>query len=206
MLAMVFGTVGSRVSELKQVALDEANAIVSVFLRLEMLPGPERADIAILLQKYVNLRLDSARNDLAETGSDNIENTKKIRDELWLKAVRTGQQNSTPFSSLYFQSVESLIQVYNKRTTIEVRYRLPEVVWIVLFGLAILAMALGGYDSGGSGERRVLLIPILASLAFSAVITLVVALDRPQYHIAAITDSAMIEIQDDINRSVHLQR
>jgi len=52
----------------------------------------------------------------------------------------------------------------------------------------------------------VLLIPILASFAFSVVLTLVVVLDRPQYHIATVTNSAMIDVRDDINRSVHLQR
>jgi hypothetical protein len=38
MLAMVFGAAESRLSELKYVALDEANAIGTAFLRADLLP------------------------------------------------------------------------------------------------------------------------------------------------------------------------
>ena len=51
MLAMVYGTAQSRLHDLKQVALDEANAIGTAYLRADLLPGANRAQVRQLLAR-----------------------------------------------------------------------------------------------------------------------------------------------------------
>jgi hypothetical protein len=55
---MVFSTVASRFDELKHVALDEANAIGTAYLRADLLPEADRAATRKLLNDYVNLRIE----------------------------------------------------------------------------------------------------------------------------------------------------
>jgi hypothetical protein len=42
----------------------------------------------------------------------------------------------------------------------------------------------------------------MAALAFSAVFTLVITLDRPEQHVSAPTLAAMIDLQEDMRRSM----
>jgi hypothetical protein len=53
-----------------------------------------------------------------------------------------------------------------------------------------------------SGGRRSVSITLAAALAFSVVLTLVIGLDRPQQHLSTATQAAMIDLQEDIRRSI----
>jgi hypothetical protein len=57
MMAIVFGSVYSRFNELKHVVLDETNAIGTAFIRADLLPTADRAEVRRLLQDYVNFAL-----------------------------------------------------------------------------------------------------------------------------------------------------
>jgi hypothetical protein len=103
------------------------------------------------------------------------------------------------------ESVNNVIDLYEKRITLGMHYRLPGIIWMVLYGLAILAMAMGGYDTGVSGSRRVIAVKLSVSLAFSAVLLLVVALDRPHQHLSSTTQAAMLDLREDMRRSMESQ-
>lgn len=103
------------------------------------------------------------------------------------------------------QSLNELIDMHEKRITIGIHYRLPGTVWMALYGLAIIAMAMGGYDNGVSNSRRVIGITLSAAVAFSVVLVLVTALDQPHQHLSTTTHAAMIDLQDDIRRSMQSQ-
>ena len=86
-----------------------------------------------------------------------------------------------------------------------VRYRLPELTWLVLYGLAILAMAMGGYAVGYSGSRRSISLALAMASAYSVVLMLVVGLDRTEKHLSTVTQSAMLDLQESIGRSIGSQ-
>lgn len=83
-----------------------------------------------------------------------------------------------------------------------IHYRLPGIIWMVLYCLAILAMAMMGHDTGLSGSRRLIVMPPLVALAFSIVLLAVVALDRPHQLLSMATQAAMFHIQEEIRRSM----
>ncbi len=100
----------------------------------------------------------------------------------------------------FVQSLNELIDIHEKRITLSLHYRLPGTIWIVLYGLTIVAMAIGGYDIGLSGSRRLIAFTASAAVAFSVVLQLVVALDRPT--LSTVTQAAMFDVQEDIRRSM----
>ena len=53
-LAMVFSAVYSRYNELKHAVLDEANAIGTAYLRVDLLPDVERVEVQRLLRRLYN--------------------------------------------------------------------------------------------------------------------------------------------------------
>ena len=95
--------------------------------------------------------------------------------------------------------MNELIDVHEKRVTLAIRYRLPGIIWMVLYGLAVFAMAMGGYESGLSGSRRFIAITLSTALACAVVLLLVVTLDRPYQH-QSTTQAAMFDLQESMRR------
>ncbi len=205
MLAIAFGTVQSRVHDVKQVALDEANAIGTAYLRADLLPAAERAEIRQLLHDYVNLRIEAVEAGTQLPVDQVNDRAGAIQNVLWSRAVTFADQQPTPISALFVDSVNQLIDLYEVRITLTFGYRLPGIVWPVLTGVAILAMAMGGYATGLTGSRRFIAITLSAAMAFSVVLLLVVSLDRPHQHLARTTLPAMLDLQESIRSSMQSQ-
>lgn len=205
LMAIVFGAVYSRFSELKHVVLDEANAIGTAFIRADLLPKADRAEVRQLLQDYVNLRVDPVHSGAKENIGQVINRSEELQGELWSKAITIADQQPTPISALFVQSLNELIDMHEKRITIGLHYRLPGKIWILLYALAIITMVMGGYDTGLSGSRRVIAITLTAAAAFSMIFILVIALDRPHQHLSTATQAAMIDLQENIRRSIQSQ-
>ena len=98
--------------------------------------------------------------------------------------------------------LNNVIDLHQTRITLGIHYRLPGIIWIMLVSLAIITLIMGGYDSGLSGNRRVIVISLLSALSFSVVISLMVTLDRPWQRLSEVTQEAMLDVQDDMRRSL----
>lgn len=200
MLAIVFSVVDSRFNELKHIVLDEANAIGTAELRADLLPPAQQSAVKGLLRDYMDLRIESVQNRGDQPASA-MRRTRELHNELWTQAVDAAAQAPTPVSALFVQSLNELIDLHEKLVTLD-RYRLPGIIWVVLFCLAVLAMTMGGYDSGLTEGRRFTAVTLAAALAFSMVLTLVVALDRPDLQLLTTTRAAVIDLQEEVLRSM----
>ena len=165
MMAITFGVVDSRLKDMKHVVLEEANAIRTTFLRADLLSTLDGVEVRELLQDYVDLRVEAAQIDEEEKLALAEDQLEELQSSLWSKAITVADQQ--PTSRLFVQSSNTLIEAHTKWITLNVHYRLPGIIWLVLYGLAILAMAMGGYDTGASDSRRVIAVTMAGALAFS---------------------------------------
>lgn len=202
MLAFVYSAVESRYIVSKAVALNEANAVGTAFRRADLLPDPTRSEFRHLLFDYVTMRIEVIQTESKRQIEKAIDRSGEIQDDLWSMAVDLAELEATPISALLVVSVNELSDQHEKRITVGFHYRLAGITWVVLYGLAILSMTVTGFDSGFRGRRRVVITNMLVALAFSVVLTLVIALDRPQQHVSAQTMSAMIDLQADMRKSI----
>jgi hypothetical protein len=205
MLAMVFSAVSSRFNELKHIGLDEANAIGTAFLRADLLDTADRAKIRHLLNDYVALRIEAVQDSSKEQIEEAIAKSEAIQSELWSTAVASALRQPTPTAALVVQSLNDVIDMHEKRITYSLYYRLPWIMWTMLYCLAILAMGIGGYDTGLSGSSRVTAITLSTALAFSVVFVLVISFDRPHLHMSRTTHDAMLDVQEDIRSSMQAE-
>jgi hypothetical protein len=200
MLAITFGVVDSRLKDIKHVVLEEANAIRTAFLRADLLSTSDGAEVRKLLQDYVDLRVESGQLDKADKVALAEDKLDGLQSSLWSKAVAVADQNAT--TRLFVQSLNKVIEVHAKWVTLSINYRLPGAIWLVLYGLAIVAMTMGGYDTGASDSRRVVAVTVAGALVFSVVLALLVSLNRPS---PSVTQAAMINLQEDIRTSMRSQ-
>ncbi len=195
MLAFTFGMASSRFDSRKSLVLDEANAIGTTYLRAAMLPDG-RDEVRGLLRDYVDARLATVRTGEMAEG---VRRAEDLQSQLWTRAAAVGQQHPNSIVvGLFVESLNEVIDLHARRVTAGLRNRIPGAIWVVLFTLAMLSLGAMGYHSGLVGTARSLAV-IAVALAFSAVIGLVVDLDRPQEGTLRVSQQALIDVQRSMN-------
>jgi hypothetical protein len=194
MLAFTFGLAGSRFEDRRQVLLSEANAIGTTYLRAAMLPEPMRTESQNLLREYVDVRLVAIQPGKLEQA---ITKSEELHNRLWSEAVAVTEKDRSPITALYVQSLNEMIDVHAKRIMAGVRSRVPGMIWIVLYLLAILAMVMIGYHEGLTRSRRSIAVIALV-IGFSSVLYLIADLDRPVHGTLQVSQQAMIDLRNSM--------
>ena len=176
MLAFTFGATASRFDTRRQLLLDEVNAIGTAVLRVEVLPEPQRSRCKQLLIDYVDLRANP--DDAPEALQSRIAASEEILDRLWAETASLAETDmDPPLRALFLQSINETIDLHTSRVTVGLHYRIPDSVWLCLFGATFCAMFAVGYQFGISMQKKVL-IHLLLAAPFSSVVLLVADLDR----------------------------
>jgi hypothetical protein len=193
LLAFITGVGVSRFDNRRQLVINEANSIGTTYLRAGYLSDPQRGEIRDLLREYVDLRLaDEADVDAARLRSEEIHN------ELWSRTIAVAQAEPTPVTSLFISSLNEMIDIHGERIFAILNTRLPPALELGIFLAAFLAMAMVGFQNGLKGARSI--IPLIALiLIFSAVMLLIVDLDRPTEGFMRVNQQALIDLQTTLN-------
>jgi len=192
MLAFTFGLASSRFDDRRLVVLDESNAIGTTYLRGAMLAEPMRTESRNLLREYVDVRLESTQPGKVDEA---VAKSEKLQDRLWTQAVAVTDKDRSPIAALYVQSLNEVIDLHAKRIMIGLGSRIPGAIWLALYLLAILAMSAIGYHQGLSKSRRSLA-SVALLLAFTAILMLVVDLDRPGEGFLQVSHQSMIDLRN----------
>lgn len=187
MLAFTFNMTANRFDERKQLIVDEANAIGTLYLRAGVLPGAATGEARELLREYVDLRLALVRDRAQVT--DVIARSSEIQDELWAMVDGLAERGElTVIHGLYLQSLNETIDLQAERVAYGLYFRIPGAIWFGLYAIAALTMVTVGYQAG-KASRRQLVTNLILAMTFSAVIILIADLDR------AAEGSVMVDIR-----------
>jgi len=198
MLGFTFSLAASRFEARRQVVLEEANAIGTTYLRARLLPEPQRTELEKLLREYAEVRLQGVQT---EKTAQAITRSEEIHELLWAQAAAAADQDpSSIMTGVFVQSLNQLIDLHANRMLLSLRSRIPLVIWVSLFGLAVLGIAAVGYQSGLAATRRS---PAMLGLvlAFSLVVYLIADLDRAHEGLLRVGQQAMIDVQTSMQRS-----
>ena len=195
LLAVTMGMASERFDARRELVLEEANAIGTVYLRAGYLPQPASDRTRQLLREYAPLRIDT--DDRPQLNAQ-FRRSAEIQSELW--SIVEPLARSTPDSqvlALYISALNDLIDLGETRTTAIVYARVPEtIVWLLFVGAA-LTLGMVGFNAG-LHQRRSLIGAFVLVVALGAVITLVVDLDRPRQGFLQVTQQPIIDVQQQI--------
>ena len=182
----------------RQLVVEEANAIDTTWLRSMMLPQPENTEFTAVLRQYVDARVNfvAAKNlseipQLREMGT-------RLQAELWSRVMAFAARDprSVP-AGLLLETTNQMIDLEATRWA-SFAGHIPRSVICVNVFIAMLAAALLGYGFGLVGKRQIVPILMLA-LSISAVLTVIVDLDRPWQGYIRVSQQPMIELQKQLN-------
>jgi len=123
----------------------------------------------------------------------------ELQDELWARAVTLGQESpAIPSAAAFGQALIQMFEVDSKRVAAGL-HNIPSTIWLALYCLAALALAIAGYRAGLAG-RRSLTVTVVLALAFAAVFHLIADLDRPDEGFLTVSQQTLTDLQTSLHR------
>jgi hypothetical protein len=196
LLAIAMGMAADRFDTRRGLVLQEANAIGTTLLRAGYLPEPYSARAETLLREYVPLRIVEGGQDELQA---KIARSVEIHEELWTIAEALAREHGElPVVAIFIESLNETIDLHESRITAGLYARVPPtVIWLLLGGV-IFSIALVGYNAGLT-ERRSTLSAVVLAVALSAVIALIVDLDRPGDGLIRTSQRPLIDLRDSLD-------
>jgi hypothetical protein len=195
LLAFLTGVGVTRFDARRLLIVDDANAILASYLRAGYLDEPARSESRALLSEYAALQIavyDPQRLLAALSRSD------QIHRELWARAEALEQARPDHLGvSLYIAALNEMIGIHAKRLA-AARARIPAEMWLAIYFVAALTLALVGFHHSYHGARNPIALVALV-LIFATVLLLSVDLDRSREGFLQVSLQPLYDLIGQIN-------
>ncbi|HVO90400.1 MAG TPA: DUF4239 domain-containing protein [Casimicrobiaceae bacterium] len=151
LIAFTFSGALSRFDARRAQAVDEANAIGTAYLRIDLLPSSAQQPLRDTLKSYVDARIATYRAlpDIAASRA-HLQRSQEIQSELWSRAVTAVHLPETrPGTNVLL--IPALNQMFDISSTriAATQIHPPLVIYAMLVGLALASGLLAGYQTAG---------------------------------------------------------
>ena len=198
MISFTFAMALTRFDQRRVAVLNEANAIGTAAMRARLLPAPQNAESLKLFQRYVEVRLGITQHLPSPSEMQAaVARSNQIQDALWLQARQVMAKDSGMVpTGLYIQALNEMFDNQQKRLTAYLN-RVPNIVFLALYGITFIAIAFTGYSSGTEGRRWRLPVYVTSGLVAS-VILLIQDIDRPGVGFISVSQQPLIDTSNAI--------
>jgi hypothetical protein len=151
LVAFSFSGAAARFDTRRQLIVEEANAIGTAFLRLDLLPADARPAMRALFRQYADARIAVYKAGQNEAATEQpLAQAGQLQIAIWRHAVAIGQvQNSAPILTLLLPALNRMIDVTNERA-VAAKVHPP---WIIFAMLAVVGWATAGLAGESAPEK-----------------------------------------------------
>lgn len=200
-LAFTFSGALARFDSRRQLVVEEANAIGTAWLRIDLLPEPARGPMRDLFRSYLDLRIETYLKvpDMAAVEAE-LSRTADLQEEIWKQAAPAAQESGSPAAPmLLLPALNAMFDITTTRTE-AARIHPPSVVFVLLGVLALACALFAGFDM--AIRRRLNPLHSLAfALVLSVTVYVIVDLEYPRIGLIQVTDSDEVlrELRESMN-------
>ena len=205
LVAFTFSGAAARFDTRRALIVEEANAIGTAYLRLDVVPASAQPALRDLFRRYVDSRLETYRkfrklSDL-DAAKAELAQSAKLQADIWNQAVAAGRLEGAPPAAamLLLPALNQMIDITTTRTMAG-QIHPPMVIFLMLFGLALAGALLAGYGMAGGKSRD-----WLHMLAFAAVLALaiyvIIDIEYPRLGLIRVDafDQVLVEVRASMN-------
>lgn len=200
-LLLAFSMAGgmSRLDSRRAQIVEEANAVGTAYLRLDLLPSDQQPPMRQLFRQYLDARL-RVYADTAQAGRNAaLARANALQHEIWSRAVQASQADpSQDIGRLLLPALNQMIDITTTRLVAS-RIHLPTLIFALLGCVALLSGLLAGYALAKRRSRSWLHMILYAAIVAATIYT-VVDLDYPRTGFIQlnIADQALKDLRDSI--------
>jgi hypothetical protein len=174
-----FSGAAGRFETKRHLIVEEAGAIETAYLRIDLLPADVRPGLRALFPRYVDARLAiySKLPDWAAAEAE-MARAEALQQEIWGLAAAACQQTTVQgVTQLVTEAMNDMIDKSLERTA-ALRTHAPPIIFVLLGVVALVCAFLAGYDASGRKTRS-----WVHSIGFAAIVAIafyvILDLDHP---------------------------
>jgi hypothetical protein len=164
LVGFTFSGAPARLDDRRHMIQNEANAIGTAYLRLDLLPPSSQPAIRELFRNYLDSRMQAFRKlpDMQAAEAE-LSKSEKLQSDIWKQAlVAAHSPDHDPDAlKLLVPSLNEMFDVASTRTTYSMIHP-PLTIFALLFLLALVCSVLAGYGMAGNKHRSWLFIVAFA--------------------------------------------
>jgi hypothetical protein len=198
LVAFTFSSAASRFDERRKLIVEEANAIGTAYLRIDLLPISVRGDLRERFRNYLDARLgiyralpdiDKAQHELASANS--------IQQQIWSQAVAEASVSQSA-TMLLLPALNEMFDSATRRIN-SARLHSPAVLFGMLFSFALLGAMLAGHAMAGAKSRR-WLHSVAFAFALAGAVYVILDMEFPRLGLIQIDafDQALIDLRQSM--------
>jgi hypothetical protein len=201
LIAFTFSGAASRFDERRNLIIQETNDIGTAYLRIDLVPVSAQSALRDLFKRYVDSRLEVYRRlPDVEAAKAALARSTKLQGEIWSRAVAAGRMEGAPPAAtmLLLPALNQMIDITTTRT-MAAQMHPPLVIFALLFGLALVAALLAGYDMAGSKQRNwIHMIGFAAVMA--AAVNVIMDIEYPRLGLIRVDafDQALVDLRESM--------
>lgn len=198
LIAFTFSGAASRLDDKRKLIVEEANAIGTAYLRLDLLPVGDQAAMRESFRNYLDARL-AAYKKLDDPAAANAEfaRANMLQGEIWRRGVAASRAPSAHHDAarLLLPALNQMIDITTTRS-MAMELHPPGVVFVMLFAFALISSLLAGYSMGGNSRPR-LLHKLCFAVVVAAAVNVILDLEYPRYGLIRIDtfDRVLVELR-----------
>jgi hypothetical protein len=194
MVAFTFQGAAARFDQRRALIVEEANAIGTAWLRLDLLPQGVQPKARELFRSYLDSRLEAYRKipDLKAVEAE-LENTAGLQVEIWRVAIAAQSEVGPIIVTGLLPSLNAMFDIVTTRTA-AARTHPPMIVFGLLTFLAFASAFYAGHGMSGSSVRSWMHIIGFASV-LTITIYVIIDLEYPRLGMIRVNDFDRVLIE-----------
>jgi hypothetical protein len=188
LIAFTFSGAAARFEARRHLIVDEANAIGTAYLRIDLLSADAQPEIRDLFRRYADLRATAYRDSLAASRA-RVAESAALQSVIWQKAVTSSQEpDAAPQAAmLLLPALNEMIDITSTRQMATDNH--PPLVILFLLGvLSLVGAIIVGYGTATS-QRRAWFHTVGYAIILSITVYVIIDLEYPRFGLIRI-DSA----------------
>jgi len=201
LIAFTFSGGATRFDERRHLIAEEANAIGTAYLRLDMVDADARSELRELFRQYLDSRLEVYKK------LPDIEAAQKewaagvvLQNEIWTRAVAACRMQAHPAACVVLlPAMNEMIDITTTRKMSTMMHP-PVIIFVLLVMFALGCSFVGGYGMARGNQRGWSSQQILFAAMVAATVYVIIDIEYPRFGIIRVdaADQVLVELRESM--------
>jgi hypothetical protein len=196
LLSLTFFGAASRLEARRQLIVQEANAIASAYMRVDMLPSAAQPEVRRLFRDYLTERVRISEMSNEAAALHEMPRAAELQQAIWSRAVSATKEGA-PGAMLLVPAVNQMIEIASAKA-IAVQTHIPELVFGFLIVAALLSGLIAGFGMARGGRNWLSILTYASVVALTMYVMLDMEYPRAGLIRIGAADLAMTTLRDSI--------
>jgi hypothetical protein len=202
LLGFSFSGAISRFDARRELIVQEANAIGTAWLRVDLLPEAAQPQIRDDFRAYLDARLAFYNNLISDRAKalDELALSEKLQKKIWTESVAAATQTASPaVLTLVLGSLNEMIDITTTRF-VALQTHPPISIYVTLVLLALASSLVAGFDMSDT-DKRAWLHTVVFAAALTLTLYLIIDLEFPRIGTIRVDryDRALVNQRNNMN-------